>query len=119
MRDHTKLRVFALSDELVVEVYRRTERFPSAERYGLQSQVRRASVSVPTNIVEGCTRASTRDFAHFVTIALGSASEVRYLLSLAARLEILPAEDASYLEPRCEELVKALSGLVSKLRAES
>ena len=79
-RDPSKLKVVHLADELVVEVYRATRGFPVEERYGLQAQLRRAAVSVPTNIVEGCARNSERDYLHFLDVAIASASEVRYLL---------------------------------------
>jgi hypothetical protein len=73
-RDHTKLRFFSTADELTVAIYRVTESLPAAERYGLQSQMRRASVSVVTNIVEGACRRTDRAYSQFLEIALGSAS---------------------------------------------
>lgn len=114
-RDHTKLNVFALADALVEDVYRRTNGFPAAERFALQSQIRRAAVSVPTNIVEGSARRTTRDYLHFVIIALGSASELRYLLDLAHRLEMLARDDHSALDPRCSEVIRMLQGLANAL----
>ena len=83
-RDHRKLRVFQLADELVEELYVITRNLPAEERYGIQSQLSRAAVSTPTNIVEGCACRSTKDYAHFMGIALASASEVRYLLGLTS-----------------------------------
>ena len=85
-RNHENLRVFQSADDLVIDVYRLTRALPSDERYHLQAQIRRASVGIPTNIVEGCTRKSTKDYVHFLTMSLGSASAVRYLLGLARRL---------------------------------
>ena len=114
-RDHRKLKVFQLADELVLEVYAATSRFPPEERYGLQAQIRRAAVSVAANLVEGSARRTTKDYTHFVVTSLGSASEVRYLVSVARRLVLLPEPGASTLESRYDELVRGLQGLVSAL----
>ena len=118
-RDHRKLKVFALADELVADVYRCTRGFPVEERYGLQAQMRRSAVSVPTNLVEGCARRSTKDYLHFVGIAWGSASELRYLLGLSHRLGFLTSEDHRALEPRYGDLVRGLQGRVSSLERET
>ena len=114
-RDHRKLRVFELADELVGPIYRCTQVFPVEERYGLQAQIRRAAVSVPTNIVEGCARRSTKDYLYFLGVAMGSASEVRYLLTLAGRLEFLPAAEGESLQQRYDDLVRGLQALISSL----
>lgn len=118
-RDHHKLRVFRLADELVAEVYRCTQGFPVEERFGLQGQIRRAAVSVPTNIVEGCARRSTKDYLQFINIAMSSASEVRYLLGLSCRLGLLPPAEHENLEGGYGELVRGLQKLLSALEARS
>ena len=84
--DHRKLSAFKLGDEYVLHVYRITRVFPSSERYGLQSQIRRSAVSIPTNIVEGCARDSDKEHARYYELAFGSCRESIYLLDLSARL---------------------------------
>ncbi len=98
-RDPDKLEVFHLSHRLTLDVYQLTEKLPRAERYGLCAQLRRAVASIPTNIVEGCIRRSTREYERFLDIALGSAAEVRYLLALAIDLRLLTVDDAT----RCQD----------------
>src|SRR5262245_38504429 len=114
-RDAGKLEAFVMADALVSDVYKATRSFPLEERFGLQSQLRRASVSVPTNLVEGSARRSTRDYLHFVEIAIGSASEVRYLVGLAVRLGYMAAQDGDQLETRYGRVIRALQALVSAL----
>ena len=116
MRDHTKLRAFELADEVAVLVYRATARFPKEELYNLTSQLRRAAVSVPSNIVEGCARDSEADYLRFLYIAFGSLREVRYQLDLSKRLGFLSNEEASSIEPTVVETEKVLSGLIRSFR---
>jgi four helix bundle protein len=112
-RDHAKLRFFPIADQLVLDVYQLTRSLPVTERYGLQSQIRRAAVSVVTNIVEGAARRSDRSYLNFLEIALGSATEARYLLNLATRLQLLPAERIRPLEARYTDVIKATQGLIT------
>lgn len=127
MRDPNKLAVFKMADLLVEEVYRATAGFPDAERYGLTSQIRRASVSVPSNLVEGCTRESGADFRRFVEIAAGSAAELQYQLSLSIRLgfpqgEKMDGTEVTRLvqaEHMAQHLCKAFNGFLRVLREES
>ena len=95
MRDHRKLRAFELADQLAVAVYQATKTFPREEQFGLTSQMRRAAVSVASNVVEGCTRHSLRDYVHFLDVAYGSAREPVYQASLAQRLGLKEANPSS------------------------
>lgn len=116
MRDHTQLRAFELADEVVMLVYRTTSGFPKEEMFGLTSQIRRAAVSVPSNIVEGCARDSEAEYLRFLTIAFGSLRELHYQLRLSKRLGFLGDEDFSSLEPKVVETEKVLNGLIRALR---
>jgi four helix bundle protein len=116
-RDYRTLRVFEAADVLVIDVYQLVQQFPRDERYGLQSQVRRAAVSVATNIVEGSVRRSERSWAHYLEIALGSACEVRYLLDLSVRLRIVAEPAAAPLRDRYSNLIAGLQKLISTMPA--
>jgi four helix bundle protein len=116
MRDHTKLRAFELADELVFLVYQLTAGFPKEELFGLVSQVRRAAISIPSNIVEGCARSSEAEYLRFLNIAFGSLRELHYQLNLSKRLEFLSEPDFSMIEPKVVETEKVLNGLICALR---
>jgi len=116
MRDHTKLRAFELADDVAILVYRVTAGFPKEELFGLTSQIRRAAVSVPSNIVEGCARDGEADYLKFLNIAFGSLRELHYQLNLAKRLGFLSNEDSSVIEPKIVETEKVLNGLIRALR---
>jgi len=119
MRDHRNLRAFQLADELVLGVYRATKTFPKDEMFGLTSQLRRAAVSIASNIVEGCARQSQADFVRFLDMAFASAREVEYQLSIAARLEYLSAELATSMNDKVVETSKVTYGLLKSLRTDS
>lgn len=115
-RNHEKLTVFHKADELAVLVYRLTKDFPADERFGLRSQLRRAAVSVPANIVEGSAREGRRDYVRFLDISLGSAAETAYLLHLSGRLGFL-SEDAMSEGRNCADSAsRMLQKLISAVR---
>jgi len=118
MRDHRKLRAFELADELAILVYQLTKRFPKEELFGLTSQMRRAAVSIASNIVEGCARHTKADYLRFLDIAYGSSHELKYQLSIAQRLGYAPETDCQLIHAHCEETTKVLSGLVRSLRMQ-
>jgi four helix bundle protein len=116
MRDHTKLRAFELADRLAVAVYQLTRAFPADEQFGLTSQMRRATVSVASNIVEGCARSTQPEYVRFLDIAYGSAREVEYQLSLASRLGYAQEESFPSVTDLADETGRVLSGLIRSLR---
>lgn len=116
MRDHTKLRAFELADALALSVYKETAAFPKEEIFGLTFQLRKAAVSVPSNIVEGCARSSEAEYLRFLDIAFGSAKEVEYQIGLSHRLGFLEALPHEILASQATETVKVLNGLIKALR---
>jgi four helix bundle protein len=113
MRDHTKLKAFQLADELVIAIYELTATWPTHERFGLTTQIRRAAVSGASNIVEGCARNSESDYLHFLDIAYGSACEVGYQLSVGRRLRFAYDDKVGAL---AQETARVLNGLICSLR---
>jgi four helix bundle protein len=116
MRDHTKLRAFELADEVAILIYRETLGFPKEEMYGLISQMRRAAVSVPSNIVEGCARESQAEYLRFLEIAFGSARELHYQFSLARRLGYTNESNVDECDSKMMETEKVLSALIRSMR---
>jgi four helix bundle protein len=119
MRDYTKIEAWKLADDLTVAVYERTRLFPKDEVYGLTSQLRRASYSVPANIVEGSSRESQKDYLHFLYIARGSLSETQYFIHLARRLGYLPADQADDLHSQTKQAFGCLHGLIRVVEKEA
>jgi four helix bundle protein len=119
MQDFRNLRVWEKAHGLTLDVYKASKSFPREEMYGLTSQLRRASVSIAANIAEGSCRNGDADFARFLQMASGSASEVEYHLLLAKDLELLKEADCRRLSDEVVEVKRMLASLVQKLRADS
>ena len=115
MRDYKKYEVWKKAHELTLDVYKASKTFPKEETYGITSQLRRACVSVPTNIVEGTGRFSDPQFANFLNIASGSASETDYLLFLSKDLSFLLEDEYLELEEKITRVRKMIHALHKKL----
>ncbi len=115
MRDFRTLKVWDASHRLTLEVYKVTRTYPREELYGLTSQSRESSSSVPTNIAEGCGRSGSREFSRFLKIAAGSASELDYQLLLARDLGYLSEADYVRLNAHLIEVKKMLSALIDRV----
>ncbi len=111
-----KLAVWQLADDLALQIYKLTSAFPRTERYGLTSQMRRAALSVPTNIVEGYSRRGDKELAHFLNIAYGSLSELKYLVHFSSRLEYLSEEDIKTVTNQCDTVGKQLWSFYDKVK---
>ena len=109
------LDVWQLGMASVVEIYRLTRAFPSEEKFGLTSQVRRAAVSIPSNIAEGHSRLGPGDFRRFVSIARGSVAEVETQVAVALALDFISARDTSAITPQLDQLSKMLFALYGRL----
>lgn len=118
MRDFRKIKVWQKAHQFTLSVYRSTEVFPTTERYGLVAQLRRAALSVGAHIAEGCGRSGDADFARFLIIAFGSASESEYPLLVALDLGYLKETAHARLQRDIDEIKRMLSSFIKKLRAE-
>ena len=119
MQDFTNLKVWQKAHTLTVNVYRTTQNFPPEEKFGLTSQIRRASISIESNLAEGCGRNSDKEFARFISIAQGSAFEVRCQLILAKDLDYISDNQFHFLIQQILEINRMLNALEKKLRANS
>lgn len=102
--------------DLVVEIYDATRQFPSEEKFGLTSQMRRCAVSIPSNIAEGAAKSSQSDYARFLTIAIGSVAELDTQLELARRLRFLSEENHKSLDQNLESISRMLVALRHSVR---
>ncbi len=106
------------ADELAYQIYLTAKKFPKDEIYGLTSQIRRAALSVPTNIVEGHSRRGSKEFLRFIYISLGSLAETEYLLFFSKRLGYINDSQYEHLEKLRSEAGKLLFGLSKKLDSD-
>jgi four helix bundle protein len=103
------------SIELVTEIYRLTERFPKSEVFGLTSQMKRAAISIPSNIAEGFTRKSRLEYAHFIRIAFSSGAELETQLYIAQQLKFIDKNSCGVAESLLNEIMRMLNKLISSL----
>ena len=116
MRDYKNIKAFQLADNLAVEVYKVTKKFPREEPYGLVSQLRRAAVSVPANIAEGASRQHLKDYANFLYIARGSLVETEYLLCLSNKLGYLDNVSFGAIDDLRKNAARTLFGLIEAIK---
>jgi len=112
-RDYTKIKAWQLADELALLVYKATKNFPKSELWGITSQMRRAAVSVPANIVEGSARKGKNEYLQFLYIAKSSLSEVSYYIRFTKELGYLQANGYHELWTKSQESLRTLYGLIS------
>lgn len=119
MRDFRKLKVWEKAHLFALDVYEISKSFPSDEKYGLTSQIRRAVLSVPTNISEGCGHNSNKEFVRFLQISAASTSEVEYLLLFAKDLELVTETKYEDLNHTVTEIKKMLYSLIEINKAKN
>ena len=117
MRDFRSLKVWEKSHDLILKIYKITDTFPNHELYGITSQVRRAAVSIPTNIAEGSGKDSDAELKRYFIIAMGSSSELEYLLLLAHDLNYCSPSDYQELQEALTEIRKMLNAFIQKLKS--
>lgn len=115
MQDFRNLKVWQKSHSLALQVYAKTATFPKTETFGVTAQARRAAVSIAANIAEGSAKKGDREFARFLYISLGSASELEYFSILIRDLGLLKKSEAAKIEADAAEIKRMLSGLITSL----
>lgn len=118
MRNFRNLKIWKKSHNLTLTIYKFTSSFPKEELYGLTSQMRRSSSSIPSNIAEGCGRNSQPQFARFLNIAFGSASELEYQLILSKDLGFIEEETFDSLLDKVIEIKRMLSSLLQQVQSD-
>lgn len=116
INSYRDLLIWQKSMTLVTEIYKITSSFPKEEIYGITSQIRRSSVSVPSNITEGYGRNSTGDYKRFLHISLGSLYELQTQIEICFRLKYLNNESFSILKVQTNELERMMNSLISKIK---
>ncbi|MBU0647821.1 four helix bundle protein [Patescibacteria group bacterium] len=116
MRSYRDLLVWKKSMKLVIAIYRMTKYFPKSEIYGLTSQIRRCAVSIPSNIAEGRSRGSTKEFKKFIQISFGSGAELETQLQIAQYLKYGQIKHYSYINKLLSEIMKMLNSLILSLK---
>ncbi len=117
-RPHKKLDVWKVAMELCQEVYSVTESLPEAEKYGLVAQIRRAAVSIPSNIAEGAGRNSRAEFKQFLSIAQGSLAELDTQLELCGKLSLLDQKSVTNLQEKIERISRMITALRRSLKPD-
>jgi four helix bundle protein len=117
MKDFRSLKVWEKAHALTLAIYKSTEQFPKAELYSLTNQIQRAAVSIPANIAEGCGKDSDAELKRYFSIAMGSSSELEYLLLLARDLGYLKANTYQSIQTDLIETRKMLNAFIQKLKA--
>jgi len=115
MKSVKDLDVYKKAFQISLDIYKLTEHFPSTEQFGLSSQMRRAAVSICSNLAEGCSRGTTKEYLHFVYIAKGSASELSCQVDLSVALGFIKGSAATKQKSDLDEVLKMLSGLIKTL----
>jgi len=119
VKDFRELIVWQKAMDLVESIYRTTAKYPKEETYGLIAQMRRAAVSIPSNIAEGQARNTTRDFLHFLAIAYGSLKELETQILIAERLGYITNQQSNTLVQFTTEIARLISGLSNSLKRRS
>ena len=117
--NHKDLEVWKKSMELVIDIYKITQKFPNIEKFGLINQIRRAAVSVPSNIAEGCARNSDKDNLRFIDIACGSLAEIETQLLISVQLGYYEMNKAQLVIDKIDNIGRMLSGLKKHLKNKS